>query len=478
MANIGLNISFTGYTGYLIIKVKEASNPAAYVHTSPAIPFDVDQVYDIPDLNPVVHLIEFWRSADGVALTELLRTWSVDAGILEDAVVEEFDYVVDRGETNVTQGTGSEVWADPALDDTELTDERLDGITQDFIRLESRGFGKYRNDEFEMITGGGIRLLGGNTFAETGNTFTVTVYKKTASQISDGPSGTGDYNDIHLVSANGDFDEDYYKTNNVANSSANVLTTTFPDLSLIPNTKAKFSTYNGTQRYWALQFDSGDTVKFRGEDKNIIWLGKDELIEIEFKDGAAYVTHYEGDYRRLGMRIPGDKQELNTLKLDGTQYNIADYPRFYYDFIAKLDASQIKTEAQWATSTSAAYLLNEDLSTQESKTIFPNKGFYAVDLLAGKFRVPDDRNKFIRTLKTFDLVDVNDLERTSNKPGAYQIDQIKAHNHKIGGLWNESGQGNPAGGANFDETPNFVIKKTGGNETRGENVGMIALVVI
>lgn len=475
MASIGVNIKFTGYTGFLIVKAKEASNPAAYVFTSDAIAFDVDQILDIPDINPVTHIVEFWRSNDGTTLDELLRTWAIDAGIFDGAEVIQYDYVVGRGHTNVTEATGADVWADPVQDDTTLHDARLNGINQDAVRIESRGYGKYRKDEFEMATGGGITLLGGLTFGETGNTFSITVYIKVPQNTTAGPTGNGDYNDVNVITADGDFGETYYRNNNYSGKTGTILTTTFPNFTLIPNTKAKFICQGGTQRYWALQLDAGNTVRFRGHDENIIWLAQGEMIELVFKDAACYIVD-DTISRRIGERYYGDQLELNSLLRDGIQYNIADYPRVYYWYIARLNAGQIKTEAQWATTQDVTYILNEDSTVQETRTISPNKGFWAVDTLAGKFRTPDSRNNFVRTLKTFDLVDASDIERTSNKPGAYQIDVFKAHAHKES-LWNESGNGNEASGGNFNEG-NYNIKKAGGTETRPQNEGLIALVGI
>lgn len=480
MAQIGINISFAGYTGSLIIVWKEAiqNNPnPPETGRSDAIAFDVDEVYNIININPVVHLIEFWRSSDDVTLDELLRTWSVDASRTADApIVAQYDYVVDRGYTNETPvDTGDEVWADPVLDATQIIDERLNGYTKDEIRFEQRGGIKYREDEYDLVTGGGVELLGGFTFGDAGQTYSVTVYK-TVPQPGVSASSS-DYNDVLVITANGTLDNTYYKKLVVANKAGSgLLTVTFPDLALIANSKIKFQTHGGNQSFLVLQLDSGDTIKFLGENKNKIVLGKGEEIELLFKDNVGYVMHYEGDARRVGARLMDDIQRLNTLKADGTEYNQADYPRLM-DFINALPAAQIKSYSDWSISTTPNYVVDQDGGAEYTKAIFPNKGFFAVDNVNSKFKVPDMKNMFIRSLKTFDSVDASDTERTSNKPGAYQIDAFRKHSHEAGGLWNESGTAHIASGGTSNEGE-FRLQRSGGEETRGENIGLIPLIVV
>jgi hypothetical protein len=480
MAQIGVNISFAGYTGHLVIVWKEAiqNNPnPPETGRSAAIAFDVDEVYVISNINPVVHIVEFWRSSDGgTTLDELLRSWSIDASrTSNNPVVAQFDYVVGRGTTEGTIGEG-DYWADPANNDTQIVDERLNGYAKSEIRFEQRGGIKYREDEYDLVAGGGVELLGGFTFGEDGQTYSVTIYK-TIEGSTTTVTQSSDYNDVVLVTANDDFDNTFYKKLIVANKAGSgLLTITFPDLLLITNTKVKFQTHQGNQDFLVLQLDAGDTIKFLGQSVNKIVLGKGEEIEIMFKDNVGYVMHYEGDARRVGQRILDDVQRLNTLKADGTEYNLADYPRVA-DYLNSLPVAQVKSYVDWASSTNANYVVDQDGSVQYQKTIYPHKGFFAKDAVNGKFKVPDMRNMFVRALKALDSVDASDTERTTNKPGAYQIDAFRKHNHEAGGLWNENHTGKFASGGNFNEGE-FDVQEAGGTETRGENIGLIPLIVV
>src|SRR6187455_3073949 len=134
MAQIGLNITITGLSGNLIIRWLKASSPLAEVgrNANPSLlTFPYDDVYVIENLQPVVYKVQLWRSDDGIALDQLLTEWAQDASQSTQQTIQTYQYVVDRGWTNITQATGDAVWADPNDLDINLTDERLDGFTKD-----------------------------------------------------------------------------------------------------------------------------------------------------------------------------------------------------------------------------------------------------------------------------------------------------------------------------------------------------------
>lgn len=463
MATIGLNISISGYTGKLVIVWKEAATPLAEAgsNRTSTLTFPVDQVFVIPNLKPVTYIAEFWQSVDGDALSSFIKSWDIDAS--KDAQFGEttFEYVVDRGHNNTAPiSTGSLVWADPADGAGGLRDERLIGES---YRVESRGTGRYRTDEITDYAGGGFDFADGITKFSSGDTVFVTVLNKSALSVT--PSAA-DYDDINLVAANATFDNTYYRKINAANGSATILTTTFPALALVPNTKARFSTYTGSQRYWKLQLNGTETIKFLGTDRNVIYLAKDEEIEIQWKNNVAYVTHYKGWYDQVAQRILADnKTMINCLLADATEYNIADYPRL----IAELKSEQIVTYTAYDQTIAVTVAGGSPI------TYFKNRGKFAVDNTAGKFKVPDMRNFSLRVLKFFDAT--TDTQRLTQAAGGMQSQQLISHTHKID-LWNEAGQHKIAGGANFEEDGDIdgLVKAQGGIEQRVDNIGQYALI--
>lgn len=473
VANKALNISFAGYTGFLIIVWKEAiqNNPTPpETGRSDAIAFDVDQVFSIINCNPVVHIVEFWRSSDGVALDELIRSWSLDFGINSLPSIVQYDYVVDRGNTEGTLGEG-DYWADPANEDDQIIDERLNGNSQDEIRFEQRGGIKYRNDEYELVTGGGVKLVNGTLFGDAGQTYTVTLFKQ--NEISSTSTTSSDYTDVKFVTANATLDNTFYRKTIIANKSGSgVLQIDFPDFLLITNTKMKFQTHQGNQDYLVLQFDEGNTLKYRGEDVNFIALGKGEEFEIGFKDNVPYVIQDGTNNKIVGKPIFVEVLGVNEYAFDGTQYSGAAHPRIKKFVTETLPPAQVKTFSDWSTSQLINYVVDQDGGVEYTKTIYPNKGFYAYDAVNDLIKVPDRRNMGVRTLKTFDNVDASDTERTSNKPGAYQVDSFRKHSHETGGLWNENYTTKIASGGNFNEAE-YRVQRSGGEETRMENTGLI-----
>jgi len=80
---------------------------------------------------------------------------------VEDAL--HFQYKVGRGYSGGTPGNG-DYWEDPAINATELIDERLNGATKDKLSVREAGYGDKLHEEYDLRTGGGIILLGSKTF--------------------------------------------------------------------------------------------------------------------------------------------------------------------------------------------------------------------------------------------------------------------------------------------------------------------------
>ncbi len=472
MAKIGLNIKASGYTGSLLIRWLKAAAPLTEVGRSAALSFPYDDIYSITDLDPVVYIVQLWRSADGTALSELIKSWEIDATLFNEVSAITYQYRVGRGSSG-----SSPAWADPVDGATTLSDARLDGATQDDLYVVEAGYGPKLNSEYNLHAGGGIELLGGATFNQDTNWF-ITLQRVVTQSVA--PTSNSDY-DIKILENDDftagsiDFDSTFYKRICDVQYSGSVGTVVFPALTLIPDTKVRFTTHGMTAKSLILQLNAGDAVNFLGTSRNAIILGRGEEIELYVKSNAVYVAYYAGDARRVGSRFFGDKQELNTLFADGTEYDQADYPRLI-EFMDSLPTGNVLDYTTWALSQTVTHLQNEDGTVQATKTVYPNKGMFARNDVSGKFKVPDMRNMFIRALTS--VTGGADSERLQSKPGGYQIDALMSHTHKIGGLWNETGGGNPAGGSTFNETPNFVIKKTGGAETRGENIGLLPQIGI
>jgi len=450
MAQIGLHLKFEGLSGFLILLWKESSNPTAEVGRSASIAFPADQVYVINNVNPVTHIVEFWRSADGTSLSELLRTWSLQPSLIYAEVIEQFDYVVDRGEVHGTVGNG-DYWADPANEDTQLIDERLKGFSKDEIRFEMRGGFKFRKDEYDLLPDGGISLLLGNAFGEPGNTYTVTVFKKI--QLEQPNTGGGnEYTLRPIISSDFtagslDFDSSFYNKICPINFSGNVCKIVFPDFDLIANTKVKFILDGGNAKYCTLQFNTGDATTVEGQSKNVIYLTKGQMIEFTFLDNVCYVTDYNTLGRIRGDVVGGffDKSSLGThLKaLESTGIlNGNDLPGIY-EYILSLDPSATVILSDWSL----------------------NKTKWGINTLTKDFRLPHLDNLHRRFITG------------SDSPGTYQTDQVGEYIDSAG---NSEGGSDPINADTYS-AGSFKMKnkkRNVGQETRVKSVKEIPLIVL
>lgn len=411
MAQIGLNITITGLSGFLIIRWKKASAPLAEVgrNDNPStLTFPYDDVYVIPDLLPIVYIVELWRSDDGIALDQLIKDWSIDASRdSSTATINTYQYVVDRGFTNVTEATGDEVWADPADQDVILVDERLDGFTKDEMIVHEAGFGNKLNSEYDLFAGGGIELLGGKTF-DSGVAWFITT-TATSSDVLPETSAGEMFEGVEEMPADHDFDTDHRNKLIITDGSGTTLTETFPDLTLIPDgTHVTFNTHKGTQNYLVLQFDPGDTVHFMNQDVNVIYVPKCQVISLYFFAGVCYVITEPSNALRRGMVAPdydatrdADTGALIYADESTGELGKADYPGLY-EFVNQLLGNAVAVLGtalnQWGYDSGGG--------------VFPNKRKWGIDTGAETFRVPHLSGM---------------VAKYSATPGVYEADAVKTH---------------------------------------------------
>jgi hypothetical protein len=405
--NLEILHDFSAVTNKVIVVIYENSNLAAEIDravlNAPHIAGDVT-IFD--NLRLVLHRVKCYESTDGVTLQTLLHSWTVQVKKTK-TVVKPFFYTVGGNRTNITESTGSEVWADPIADDSSIVDERLASASS-VVLFSEGGVLRHPNINYQLKLTGGWDLIGGETFSDVEKWTAIASFD--VNVVEDG-SSSSQQDDINIITASADFDDTYYSKNNVAAFSSAIGTTTFPDFNLIPSgTKARFSTYSGSQRYWKFQFASGNTVRLNDEDKNVLYLRKNQHVELFWKvdsvsgDVKCYITDSFLEVEKIGMRVLVDRWDFanghngNKILLDGTQYNLSDYPGFDEDHLQKLDPSQIVTTTQWTGDTTKQHC-------------------YAVDRLGGVFIVPKDQDMHYRALTTFDGV--------NGMPGAYTPDAIK-----------------------------------------------------
>jgi hypothetical protein len=442
MAQIGLDILASGFTGKLIIRWVRASAPLAEVGRSAAFDFPYDDVYVIPDLAPVVYIVQLWRSDDGVSLDQLIKDWSIDASKETRTTVITYQYVTGRGWNNTSPvNTGTQVWADPSDLDVNLVDERLDGFMKSQLLVMEGGYGPHVDADYDLLAGGGITLLNGKTFDEDAAWFITVALSEVVTLPSD--SGGNDmFAGVQEITDDVDFDSDLYNKLCPVNAAATNVTVTFPDLTLIPDgTHVTFTTNGGSQNYCTLQFDAGDTVKWLNQDVNVIYLAKGQQIQLYFAGGVCYAINNPSfaQMNRGGVWVEYDTDKdtdtgayLYADEATGV-LDKADYPGLYA-YILQLSGTSVcplgTGVGQWSYSNAGVY---------------ENKRKFGIDTGAETFRVPH-------------LSGVT--AKMSATPGVYEADNVGAF----------SGTLSITHGYSYTGSPNSTVSGNGATNPQAQNV--------
>lgn len=476
MASLTISHNFAGETGYIIAVPKKTTAPLSdVICTIDGVPSQTRKAYSAPHsqrsmlievLDPVWYYIKFYRSVDGTTLDEEILTLAGNALTGSLYPITKLTYVVNRGQS----GTNPD-WEDPQEGDQGIRDERL---LDQVYWVEQRAVGTLREDEItdRSDDGGGFDFTDDEKTMADGDTFFAWIIEKVDAAPT--TSGSSDFNDVVILTTDTDYDPSLHSGKTlIANWLSNIGILTIPNLSLVSDSKFRLQTHGGTQSFVGIQLDTGDTVEFLKGDKNVIWLGSGESIEIVIKDNVMYVVGYDGDYRRVGQRIWGDvvDMELNAIVRDGTQYSVDDLPRLV-EWISVMGISTISEGTgvgQWGYS-----------EVVDGETIYPNKGKFTLG--GGFIRIPDDRDKVLMGLKNTD--GTTDSLRQSQGAGGFQKNTFKEHTHKTRGSFSYGGYN--GGGNSFLRMKSGADpfleegfnESVGDDKTRMDNTGMIPLLIV
>lgn len=484
MGNLKLRFNIQGETNYVIVRWFKNSSPLTQA-TGLVDGVLVDQVvYPAPhseesllidELDPVMHLVRWYRSIDGVNPDLELIKLSGDAGSRSEYSVTRFEYVVDRGYTNeVPVNTGTQVWSDPVSNTIELRDERLANGKYEVVE---QGTGPLLESYYVDRTddGGGFDWTVPDKVFQEGGVYFVYLHNRIDNVDGSGSgsgSGTGSSTgNIILIEDDEDFTGAMMGKTLVASYSDFMKTLTIPNLLLVADGYVDIITHSlkeATQQYLKVQFDAGDTVDMLGDEYNIIYLGQGEDMRLQFKNNICYMLKVPKGYERLGQRIYGDVVEKNTVLRIGTQFTQPNQPRL----MQWIDMKGVPTvsEATWAT-----LVLSDGVNEQINRGKFARN-----DVGDGTIRVPDDRDTALISLKYTDAT--VDSERMSQGAGSFQQNRFKSHTHRHKGAYDSGYDG---GANNFlrGRTTNAFgnndfLEATGGLKTRMDNIGLLPLLCI
>lgn len=401
MAKIFVSFNIVNPSNCFLV-AREKDDPLAEVYRSDVLTTPHTQRnITIDNLNPVMHIVQLWTTADNVNLNALIGSCDIDASLSSEVAFEFIQFVVGRG-------NGAPEY-DPAANQDQYVNPDLDGKT---YLVYKEGFGVLKwGIDIQTITGGGFEFINGNEFASDEG---YTVQYSNVSSTNTASSGRPYPEDIVEITGNVTFGSSHYNKLLEVNAAGagSIVTITISNLDTLPNgTIFGINTHNGNQRYVTLQLNVGKYCLINNsvdgpQQRNSIYIGRGEEVTFIKKGSYLRLVNWDGDYRRIGQRIFCDGfQPVNTLPETGGWYTKTDYPRLFNWYIAELPGSELGT--------------GTDDVTPDTDNI--TKWIVGTN----KFWVPDTSGRFFRATSADNSIDLGGPRLAGNN----QADENKAHNH-------------------------------------------------
>lgn len=454
-------------TPIIVVLYKTSAPTSEYARLTIPTPHTAPYIYEFSSVDPDIYNVKHYSTPDGTTLGTVLKDFFCDS-VTNTILSERRFYVVG--------GPGA---YDPVDSTDNITDPYFDGKTISGIFQE--GF-RYLKDavEWRQDPGGVLKLLSG-ILNNSGMTWAVEIsYQQTIAT-----PGTNDtFSIIDVVTGDVTLNSGNYNHTILVTSSPNKQTTTLPLIGTVPDGKGFVVVHDrGNAINVIVKAQSGEVIRFRGQDKNQVVLGIGEVIKIIKKGSKYYVLDLKGQWERVGEFI-GWYSNLkdNFLPLSGGEVDPVTYVRLG-EFVDSLDPSLV-----------VDYAAFDSTIVVNGETVYHKRGFFAKDAGTGKIKLPDLSAKGIRYLKNYGG---GDSDRADNIPGGYQHDRMRDHNHK-----DLQGEDTSHGGSSsaLTGTVRLLVNSTGGNvitvansktggvviggvdafgaDTHGKNIGMLPLLAI
>jgi hypothetical protein len=415
-----------------------------------------DSIRDIP------YRLELYSVPPAASVGSLIKSWDITPTTNTLVLDADMELIVGGGEDY-----------DPVAGDFSVTIADLIGKD---IYLMQRGIGQLRYvrvPEYEFDDTTGEISLVGNRFND-GDTFIV----KFRPQFIVNPPGTQQatsiYKDVVLKTENFSVVSADFGKKFIIDADAKVVNVKVDEILTIIQKVPIFFESVGTEHVnVVIEAATDETIQSFTESQTFI-LGRGEKAELIRLGDIMYAFSDSLDIKKAGQIEWGYYLSANRLWADGSEYDCADYPRLKKAMDAT-GSGVVKTYTQWAATATVNGVAGVSI----------NKGFFALSNDGLKFKVPDLRNKFVRGLKN-NLG--TDTERVENKPGGYQDSMFKEHGHDL----LTGGDGTPAdpgktlirqsyNGDGYTSGASSLgpyVEEVGGVETRGENIGLIPMIII
>lgn len=339
-------------------------------------------------------------------------------------------------------------------------------------------------DEYEVLAGGGFRLLNGlklygaddpATGKPAGSRYTIDLYTL-QQQNNNNASGSLFSGDLIIAGNRNLLQNDLGKLYQLRGSNSS-LTVTLPSLSVVPDNQILvFETSITNTKPHAIQTTGGQFIYVNKTGLTQLYLHPGEVLWLKKSaDGYFCISDYGKYYALVGKFLEGLTVEDDEVLLNGQELNRADYPRLWQK--AQASGASLVGDATWQTA--AVYRQGNNYYTVPPAGTYetierPYRGCFSTGNGSTTFRVPDLMNAFTRAIKS---TVGTDTERYQNQPGIYQnelVGPVTVTGNVIARASGASGSGSLVDGTNDGQNTNVQITLTGGGlETRPGNIGVL-----
>lgn len=407
MAVIKLGIGAVNITDYLIVVVRKVSDPTVEAARELYTPLQVASNLNVVipssgSLDPAEYYIDFRESADGTTLGALLKQMEFDA-TLQIPISETLYYKA-----------GGTLPVDPAADQADLVDAYLNG--KNITKVFKYGYGplwppggaRDPDKEYSLIAGGGIHLEGGQTFNFNERYSVEITY---VSRFEQSTSNAGLYDGVLLISADTTLTSAHRNKRLKCESVSSRLVITLEDITTVPAGKFyQFNSNGGSQSKTRIRPQSGQLIRYQGEDRTEISIGQGESLRLE-----KYSTYWEVVNPPSGLSMVGERfikaqvAVKNALAMDGSIVDGNDEPRLYY-YVSHLSSVEA--------------IIDDSLAVQPQG----QEGRWVVSIAQFKLRLPNYQGYFQRALKSFSTFGA-DTSRYYDYPGGSAPEHVGDHKH-------------------------------------------------
>jgi hypothetical protein len=413
MAVIKLILAPVNITNYLIVIARKVTNPTVIAAQQVFAPADLVSAPNVilpasGTLDAGTYYVDFRESSDGVALGLLHSTITYDAK--NQRPISEVRYYQAGGLRDIDPVPGQTDLIDPYLDGKNVTNVEKEGFrslvppTEDF-------------KEYDLIAGGGIRLLNGQVF--NGNEVMVLTITYTL-LFDDTGSNAGLYDGIIKLSVNTTLNDTHRNKRLKCESSSSRLVITLEDIASVPIGKFyQFTSNGGSQKKVRILAKAGNIIRFAGEDRTEITLGLGESVRLEkyADDSESYWEPINPSpfISMVGEIIhKGSKDAIGAIATYGQLIDGDDEPRLH-EYVSKLPSTHVIVDAT---------IVDGDWVHPAGKN-----GMYGKHPTLRQIRMPNTQSWTFKGLNSYNTFNFDTVNRPIDYPGGTEAAKAGDHYH-------------------------------------------------